>query len=134
MNKALPYLAALQWLGGVLLAEATVRSTRRFGSAGRTPRGLARLALALFILATIALVVTLPFFAHTVASWLPPEASTPEWRLQALLAISQVAWIVLLVAMGWNGLLALVTRRRAARAELARRRERVTGGHDTQPR
>lgn len=130
MNRAIPFLAALQWVGGIALAYAAVRRGHQLRPGGRWPSGVGRAAAAVFIVAAVLVILTLPGIAPWIARPLPVFADADRWRLGTFLQLSQVAWILVIVASAWNGVLGIMARKRIARAELARRRARVRGRHD----
>jgi|SRR6185437_14034793 hypothetical protein len=125
MVRLVPYLAALQWIGGVILAASAVGRAREFRQRGAWPRIMAQTALGLFVLAGIIIALTIPSVARVVAGVLPAFAEPEPWRLSVFLTACQAGWILLLLSMGWTGMLGIVNRKRAAREELDRRRERV---------
>lgn len=134
MNRAIPVLAALQWVGGIALAYTGARRAREFRGAGAWPFGISRIAAAVFVVAALLVGLTIPIIARWVAHALPVFADADRWRLGTFLQLSQVAWVLVVVAWAWNGVLGIIARKRVARAELARRRARVRGGHDGGPR
>lgn len=130
MNKLVPYLAALQWIGGVFLAASAVGRAREFRQRGVWARILAQTALALFIVAAVIIGLTLPPVARVVGQVVTAFVDPTTWRLSVFLTACQAGWILLLVSMGWTGMLGVVSRKRFAREELERRRERVKGPTD----
>jgi len=130
MIRLVPYLAVLQWIGGIILASGAADRAHDFRHQGAWPRAMARMALALFVLAAVLMALTAPFLSRLVGRLVPAFTDPVPWRLSAFLTLCQAGWILLLVSMGWTGLLALVSRKRAARAEFERRRERAHGRTD----
>lgn len=130
MIRLVPYLAALQWIGGVILAASAVGRAREFRERGAWARIMAQTAVGLFILAGIIIALTIPSVARVVARVLPAFGEPESWRLSVFLTACQAGWILVLLSMGWTGALGIVNRKRAAREELERRRERVKGPGD----
>ena len=91
---------------------------------------MARIAVALFVLAALLMAFSAPFLARFVGRLVPAFTDPAPWRLSVFLTLCQAGWILVLFSMGWTGLLALVSRKRAARAEFERRRERAQGRTD----
>jgi len=115
-------IGALQWLGGIALAIAATRRSRRFARAGAPPRLFARAALFVFGVAAIVLLLSL---AHGAASVFPPEFATRSWRIEAVAETCIVGWLLLSISAFWNTVLGVSLRRRIAAAELKRRTARV---------
>ena len=130
VNRFVPYLAALQWVGGIVLASSAAARARQFREQGAWPRVMARTAFALFVIAAIIMALTAPAVARLVARVVPSFADPAPWRLGVFLTACQVGWILVLLSMGWTGLLGILSRKRHARAELERRRERAHGHTD----
>jgi hypothetical protein len=133
MIRLVPYLAALQWIGGIILASSAADRAHEFRQQGAWPRAMARVAVALFVIAAVIMVLTAPFLARFIGRLVPAFADPTPWRLSAFLTLCQAGWILVLFSMGWTGLLGIVSRKRAARAELERRRERAHGRGDQDP-
>jgi hypothetical protein len=133
MIRLVPYLAALQWIGGIILASSAADRAHEFRQQGAWPRAMARVAVALFVIAAVIMVLTAPFLARFIGRLVPAFADPAPWRLSAFLTLCQAGWILVLFSMGWTGLLGIVSRKRAARAELERRRERAHGRGDQDP-
>ncbi|HEX5180500.1 MAG TPA: hypothetical protein VFW04_14280 [Gemmatimonadaceae bacterium] len=133
MNRLVPYLAALQWIGGLVLALSASGRAREFRQQGTWPRAMAKIALGLFVIAAVIVALSAPALAPIVARVVPAFDNPSPWRLAVFLTACQAGWILVLVSMGWTGLLGIVSRKRHARAELDRRRERAQGhtDHDT---
>lgn len=134
MIRLVPYLAALQWIGGIILASSAADRAHEFRQQGAWPRAMARIAFSLFVIAAILIALTAPLLARFAARLVPAFADPAPWRLSVFLTLCQAGWILVLPSMGWTGLLGLVSRKRHARAELERRRERVRGRGDGDPR
>lgn len=134
MIRLVPYLAALQWIGGIILASSCVDRARDFRQQGAWPRAMARVAVLLFAIAAVIMALTAPFLARFVGRVVPAFDDPAPWRLSVFLTLCQAGWILVLLSMGWTGVLGLVSRKRAARAELERRRERAQGKGDRDPR
>lgn len=130
MIRLVPYLAALQWIGGVILAASAAKRAREFRQRGAWPRIMAQTAIGLFIVAAIIIALTIAPVARVVGRVLPAFAEPAPWRLTVFLTACQAGWILLLLSMGWTGMLGIVNRKRAAREELDRRRERAKGPGD----
>ncbi len=130
MLRLVPYLAALQWIGGVILAASAAGRAREFRQRGAWPRVMAQTALGLFIVAAVIIALTVPVVARVVGRVLSAFAEPAPWRLSVFLTACQAGWILVLLSMGWTGMLGIVNRKRAAREELERRRERVKGQSD----
>ena len=127
MSRAIPYLAALQWLVGIVLAYLAVGRARDFRRRGAWPLGFGRVALGAFVLGALLLASTSAPVAPFVSRAIPLFESADGWRMSAFLQVSQLGWGLVVVAMVWNGVLGTIDRKRAAREELARRRARVRG-------
>lgn len=134
MIRLVPYLAALQWIGGIILASSAGERAHEFRQQGAWPRAMARTAFALFVIAAVIMALTAPLLARFAARLVPAFTDPAPWRLSAFLTLCQAGWILVLISMGWTGLLGLVSRKRAARAELERRRERAQGHSDRDAR
>ena len=61
--------------------------------------------------------------------WLPPDFTAGHWQLVTLLLFSAIAWLAVLIAAIWNGILGVNSRRRIAAAELRRRTDRALHPH-----
>ncbi len=134
MIRLVPYLAALQWIGGIVLASSCVDRAHDFRQQGAWPRAMARVAFLLFAIAAVIMALTAPFLARIDGRVVPAIDDPAPWRLSVFLTLCQAGWILVLFSMGWTGLLGLVSRKRAARAELERRRARAQGKGDRDPR
>lgn len=133
MIRLVPYLAALQWIGGIVLASSAAGRARDFRQQGTWPRAIARIAFALFVIAAIIMALTAPLLARFIGGMVQAFADPTPWRLGVFLTLCQAGWILVLFSMGWTGVLGLVSRKREARAELERRRERAHGRGDHSP-
>ena len=107
MIQLVPYLAALQWIGGVILAANAVGRAREFRQRGAWARIIAQTALGLFIVAGLIIALTIPSVARVVARVLSAFADPSPWRLTVFLTACQAGWILLLVSMGWTGMLGI---------------------------
>lgn len=134
MIGLVPYLAALQWIGGIVLASSAAGRAREFRQQGAWPRAMARIAFALFVIAAVTMALTAPLLTRFVGGFVQPFADPAPWRLGVFLTLCQAGWVLVLFSMGWTGVLGLVSRKRAARAELERRRERAHGRSDRDSR
>lgn len=134
MIRLVPYLAALQWIGGIILASSAADRAHDFRRRGAWPRAMARVACVLFAIAAIIIALTAPLLGRVVGRLVPAFDDPSPWRLSVFLTLCQAGWILVLISMGWTGLLGLVSRKRAARAELERRRERAQGRGDRDAR
>lgn len=134
MIQLVPYLAVLQWIGGIILASSSIDRAHDFRRQGAWPRAMARVAILLFAVAAVIMALTAPYLTRVVGRLVPAFDDPAPWRLSVFLTLCQAGWILVLFSMGWTGLLGLVSRKRAARAELERRRERAQGRSDRDPR
>ena len=126
LGWVLPAAGAVQWMSGLILAVAVLRRGRLHGGAAFVPRALARIAVLLLVVAALDLVVALvaprPFLQQNALDFL----GTARWQIRTLLLLSAAAWMCILVAASWNGILGVGLRRRLAAAELSRRAQRVS--------
>ena len=120
-------MAVLQWVGGLAMALAARRSARRFRGAAVWPLAMARAAALSFILSALFVLATMPALSRVLShnTGPPAAAASAGWRLDVFLWGSQAGWVLVLLAMAGNVALGVAARRRAARAELARRKERA---------
>jgi len=129
MGPLVVIASLVQWVSGIVLAYVILARAAHHGSAGWGPRALARLAVILFLIGAIEIAFVLAG-ARTVSSrWLPPDFTAGHWQLVTLLLFSAAAWIAILAAAVWNGILGVKSRRRIAAAELRRRTDRALHGH-----
>lgn len=133
MRPALPFLAALQWAGGIIMGLVVLRSARRYGAAGAAPRVFCRLGLGLFALAALALLVGPA--ASLTSQPVGARVAAVAARLPLLLQLSQIAWIALIVAVAWSTALSVVTRKHVAETELRKRTARALShrGGESEP-
>jgi hypothetical protein len=120
-----PLLGGAQWIVGTTLALVIARRSRVFGGAGGAPRRIAWLAMLVFIIAGIAVVVSLIAARRADAALVLPAHATSAWRVRTVEILSIVGWILGTVAALWNGVLGVSLRRRTAIQELKRRTDRV---------
>jgi hypothetical protein len=120
-----PLLGGAQWIVGTTLALVIARRSRVFGGAGGAPRRIAWLAMLVFIIAGIAVVVSLIAARRADAALVLPAHATSPWRVRTVEILSIVGWILGTVAALWNGVLGVSLRRRTAIQELKRRTDRV---------
>jgi hypothetical protein len=95
---------------------------------------MAQTAVVLFVVAAVIIALTVPPVARIVGRAVPAFIAPAPWRLAVFLTACQVGWILLLLSMGWTGMLGIVSRKRFAREELERRRERAQGRTDDDAR
>ena len=108
-----------------MLAYIIMARASYHGRAGRGPRMLAGLAIVLLVLGAGELAMIAAGVRVTPNRWLPPDFAAAHWQLITLLLFSAGAWIAVLIAASWNGILGVNHRRRLAAAELRRRTERA---------
>jgi hypothetical protein len=120
-----PLLGGAQWIVGTTLALVIARRSRVFGGAGGAPRRIAWLAVLVFIIAGIAVVVSLIAARRADSALVLPAHATSAWRVRTVEILSIVGWMLGTVAALWNGVLGVSLRRRTAIQELKRRTDRV---------
>jgi hypothetical protein len=101
------------------------RRSRLYGGAGGAPRRIAWLALTVFIIAGVAVLVSLVAEQRNQNSLQLPHYATMPWRVKTMEILSLVGWVLTVVAALWNGVLGVALRRRTAIQELKRRTDRV---------
>jgi hypothetical protein len=101
------------------------RRSRLYGGDGSAPRRIAWLALLTFIVAGVAVLVSLVAEQRDQNSLLLPQYATMAWRVKTAETLSLIGWVLTLVAAVWNGVLGVALRRRTAIQELKRRTDRV---------
>lgn len=121
----MPLLGGAQWIVGTTLALVIARRSRVFGGAGGAPRRIAWLAVLVFIIAGIAVVVSLIAARRADSALVLPAHATSAWRVRTVEILSIVGWMLGTVAALWNGVLGVSLRRRTAIQELKRRTDRV---------
>ncbi len=121
----MPLLGGAQWIVGTTLALVIARRSRVFGGAGGAPRRIAWLAVLVFIIAGIAVVVSLIAARRADSALVLPTHATSAWRVRTVEILSIVGWMLGTVAALWNGVLGVSLRRRTAIQELKRRTDRV---------
>jgi hypothetical protein len=114
-----------QWIVGTTLALVIARRSRVFGGAGGAPRRIAWLAFLVFIIAGLAILVSLIAERRAGSALVLPEYATSAWRIRTVEILSLVGWLLGAVAALWNGVLGVSLRRRTAIQELKRRTDRV---------
>ena len=125
MGPLIVVASAVQWVSGFVLAYVIMARASYHGPAGRGPRVLAELAIGLLLAGAIELAFVLAGARVAPKRWLPPDFTAGHWQLVTLLLLSAAAWLAILVAAIWNGILGVNSRRRIAAAELRRRTERA---------
>jgi hypothetical protein len=120
-----PLVGGAQWIVGTTLALVIARRSRVFGGAGGAPRRIAWLAVLIFIIAGIAVLVSLLAERRADSALVLPAHATSAWRVRTVEILSIVGWMLGTVAALWNGVLGVSLRRRTAIQELKRRTDRV---------
>ncbi|MEP7088305.1 MAG: hypothetical protein ABI884_13455 [Gemmatimonadota bacterium] len=121
----MPLLGGAQWIVGTTLALVIARRSRLYAGAGAAPRRLAWLALLVFIIAGVAVLVSLIVEQRDQSSLQLPRYATMSWRVRTVEVLSLIGWLLTVVAALWNGVLGVALRRRTAIQELKRRTDRV---------
>ena len=121
----MPLVGGAQWLVGTTLALVIARRSRVFGGAGGAPRRIAWLAVLVFLIAGIAVLVSLIAERRADSALVLPAHATSAWRIRTVEVLSIVGWMLGTVAALWNGVLGVSLRRRTAIQELKRRTDRV---------
>ena len=121
----MPLVGGAQWIVGTTLALVIARRSRVFGGAGGAPRRIAWLAVLVFLIAGIAVVVSLIAARRADSALVLPAHATSAWRVRTVEILSIVGWMLGTVAALWNGVLGVSLRRRTAIQELKRRTDRV---------
>lgn len=122
LGTLLPILGGIQWISGLVLSVAALRSARVYDRrAGLLARISARLAITLFIIAALDLILRATGADIYLEKWVPPDFDLDTWHLRALLIICGAAWLMLLIAASVNASLGVGERRRSAAEELRRR-------------
>jgi hypothetical protein len=129
MGPLIVIASLVQWVSGIVLAYVILARASQHGRAGRGPRALAGLAIVLFLVGAIELAFVLAGAHPTQHRWLPPDFTAGHWQLITLLLFSAAAWVTILIAALWNGILGVNSRRRIAAAELRRRTDRALHTH-----
>jgi hypothetical protein len=101
------------------------RRSRLYGGAGGAPRRIAWLALTVFMIAGVAVLVSLIAELRDQNSLQLPHYATMPWRVKTVEILSLVGWVLTVVSALWNGVLGVALRRRTAIQELKRRTDRV---------
>jgi hypothetical protein len=120
-----PLVGGAQWIVGTTLALVIARRSRVFGGAGGAPRRIAWLAVLIFLIAGIAVLVSLIAERRADSALVLPAHATSAWRVRTVEILSIVGWMLGTVAALWNGVLGVSLRRRTAIQELKRRTDRV---------
>ncbi len=121
----MPLVGGAQWIVGTTLALMIARRSRVFGGAGGAPRRIAWLAVLIFLIAGIAVLVSLIAERRADSALVLPAHATSAWRVRTVEILSIVGWMLGTVAALWNGVLGVSLRRRTAIQELKRRTDRV---------
>lgn len=114
-----------QWIIGTTFALVIARRSRVYGGAGGAPRRIAWLALLVFVIAGVAVLVSIVAEHRADSALILPEHARATWRARTALILSTVGWVLTVVAAIWNGVLGIALRRRTAIQELKRRTDRV---------
>jgi hypothetical protein len=114
-----------QWVIGTTFALVIARRSRLYGGDGGAPRRIAWLGLLVFLIAGVAVLVSLVSQHRNDAALQLPEHATMAWRVRTVEILSLVGWLLTVVAALWNGVLGVALRRRTAIQELKRRTDRV---------
>lgn len=101
------------------------RRSRLYGGDGSAPRQIAWLGLLVFLIAGVAVLVSLIAEQRDDNALLLPQYATTAWRMRTVEILSAVGWVLTVVAAVWNGVLGVALRRRTAIQELKRRTDRV---------
>jgi hypothetical protein len=120
-----PLVGGAQWIVGTTLALVIARRSRVFGGAGGAPRRIAWLAVFLFLIAGIAVLVSLIGERRADSALVLPNYATSAWRIHTVEVLSVMGWTTGTIAALWNGVLGVSLRRRTAIQELKRRTDRV---------
>jgi len=120
-----PLFGGAQWIVGTTLALMIARRSRVFGGAGGAPRRIAWLAVLIFLIAGIAVLVSLIAERRAGSALVLPDHATSAWRVHTVEVLSLIGWLLATVAALWNGVLGVSLRRRTAIEELKRRTDRV---------
>jgi hypothetical protein len=120
-----PLVGGAQWLVGTTVALVIARRSRVFGGAGGAPRRIAWLAVLVFLIAGIAVLVSLIAERRADSALVLPAHATSAWRVRTVEILSIIGWMLGTVAALWNGVLGVSLRRRTAIQELKRRTDRV---------
>lgn len=107
------------------MALVIARRSRLYAGAGAAPRRIAWLALLVFIIAGVAVLVSLIAEQRDQSSLQLPRYATMSWRVRTVEVLSLIGWLLTVVAALWNGVLGVALRRRTAIQELKRRTDRV---------
>ncbi|MBA2683510.1 MAG: hypothetical protein H0U66_03335 [Gemmatimonadaceae bacterium] len=118
-------MGGAQWIVGTTLALVIARRSRLYAGAGAAPRRIAWLALLVFIIAGVAVLVSLIAEQRDQSSLQLPRYATMSWRVRTVQVLSLIGWLLTVVAALWNGVLGVALRRRTAIQELKRRTDRV---------
>ena len=118
-------VSGAQWIIGTTFALVIARRSRVYGGAGGAPRRIAWLALLVFLIAGVAVLVSVIAERRADSVLILPEYARAEWRARTALILSSVGWALTVVAAVWNGVLGVALRRRTAIQELKRRTHRV---------
>jgi hypothetical protein len=120
-----PLVGGAQWIVGTTLALVIARRSRAFGGAGGAPRRIAWLGVLLFLIAGIAVLVSLIAERRADSALVLPDYATAAYRLHTVEVLSVLGWALGAAAALWNGVLGVSLRRRTAIQELKRRTDRV---------
>ena len=121
----MPLVGGAQWLVGTTLALVIARRSRVFGGAGSAPRRIAWLAVLVFLIAGVAVLVSLIAERRAGPALILPAHATSAWRVRNVEILSILGWLLGAVAALWNGVLGVSLRRRTAIQELKLRTDRV---------
>jgi predicted PurR-regulated permease PerM len=107
------------------LALVIARRSRVYGGDGAVPRRIAWLALLVFLIAGVAVLVSIVAERRADSALILPEYARTPWRERTATILSIVGWVLAIFAAVWNGVLGVALRRRTAIQELKRRTDRV---------
>ena len=107
------------------MALVIARRSRAYGPAGAAPRRIAWLGLLVFLIAGVAVLVSIIAERRADSALILPEYAMTPWRVRTAQILSTVGWLLTAVAAVWNGVLGIALRRRTAIQELKRRTDRV---------
>ncbi|MBC7788651.1 MAG: hypothetical protein H7Z74_01785 [Anaerolineae bacterium] len=95
------------------------QAASRGGSPG--PRVFIVFGMGLFVLAGLDLALALAGAPPVLGRWLPVDVASERAQFLLILFVCGAAWVSLLLAAAWNGLIGVRARRRAAAADIERR-------------
>ena len=111
---------AVQWFCGLVLAFFMLNQSAH-GGGTPGPRVLIVLGMGLFVLAGLDLALALAGAPLVLGRWLPVDVASERSQFLLILFVCGAAWLSLLLAAAWTGLIGMRGRRRAAAADIERR-------------